>query len=351
MKLREMLRRLKLASQFTVFLSLIFIVGVSLGGCALSKALEHRAELEIRDRAQLVTEMMSSVSDYTNDRITPLLREKSQSHFVAETVPSYASRQVFERLQQNWKYKDFIYKSAALNPTNLADKADLFEAKLIERFQNDRTLKTLSGFRKTSEGQLFYSSQPLAITEESCLQCHSTPEKAPKSHLDRYGTQNGFGWQLNEIIGTRIVYLPANEVFANARQALFVFINIFSVIFALVLLVINYLLKRRVIQPLKPMAQLATQLSLEKVSVEEVEAIERQGLSKIAHRSDELGQLGRVFQRMAREVCDREQKLSEQLYRLKVEIDHTKRMQQVSEIEESDYFQKLQQEAKRIRNS
>ncbi len=352
MKLREMLDRLKLASQFTVLLSLIFIVGIGLGGLALSKALEHRAEIDISDRAQLVMQIMSSVSRYTNDQVAPLLRVglDAENRLIPESIPSVASKQVFDRLQQNWEYKDYLYKTAALNPTNLDDKTDLFEAKLIERFQNDRTLKTLSGFRTGEQNQLFYSAQPLAITEESCLQCHSTPDRAPKSHRDRYGSDNGYGWQLNQIVGTRIVYLPANEVFSNARQALFIFINIFSAIFALVLLLVNYLLKRRVIRPLKPMAQLAEQLCLEKIDTTEVEILERKGLNKIARRGDELGQLGKVFQRMIREVLDREQKLAEQLRRLKVEIDQNQRIQQVSDIEETDYFQKLQRTAKQIRD-
>ncbi|MCY6493878.1 Tll0287-like domain-containing protein [Leptolyngbya sp. GGD] len=352
MNLRDLFCRLKLASQFTVLLSLIFIIGIGLGGFALSQALEHQAKTEISDRAQLVMHLMGSVSSYTNDQVTPLLRTQldAQTALVPQSIPSVASRQVFEHLQQNGQYKDYIYKSAALNPTNLADKSDLFEAKLIERFQNDRMLKTLSGFRNTTEGQLFYSSQPLAITQESCLVCHSTPEKAPKSHVDRYGAQNGYGWQLNEIVGTRIVYLPANEVLSHARQALFMFVCIFSVIFALVLLLVNYLLKRRVIQPLKPMAQLAEQLCLEKIDTTEVEALERKGLNKIAKRADELGQLGRIFQRMVREVLDREQKLAAQLHRLRVEIDHNQRIQQVSEIEATDYFQKLQRSAKQIRD-
>lgn len=113
---------------------------------------------------------------------------------------------------------------------------------------------------------------------------------------------------------------------------------------------INYLLQWRVIQPLKPMAQLAETISLDTVSATEVRALEREGLSKIAQRTDELGQLGRVFQKMVREVCDREQQLSQQLQQLRVEIDSSKRVRQVAEIAGSDYFQKLQQTAKEIRD-
>lgn len=346
-----MLRRLKLASQFTLLLSLIFISGIALGGLALSQALEQRASQEMSDRGQIVMQMVNAVSSYTSNDITPLIAQLAdpQTNFIPETIPNLAARKVFNTLKQNWRYKDFIYKDATLNPTNLADQADRFEAKLIEQFGGDRSIKTLSGFRNSTQERLFYSAQPLVVTDSSCLKCHSSPSVAPKSHLKQYGTQNGYGWKLNQIIGTQIIYIPASEVFFNARKALFLFINIFIGIFALALISINYLLKWRVIQPLKPMAQLAQIISLDPVNAKEVRVLEREGLSKIAQRTDELGQLGRVFQKMVREVCDREQQLFQQLQELQVEIDSSKRVRQVSEIAQSDYFQKLQQTAKEIR--
>jgi methyl-accepting chemotaxis protein len=347
-----MLPRLKLASQFTCLLSLIFISGIALGGFALSKALEQKAEVEMSYRGQMAMQMVNAVKNYTINDVAPRFAQiaNPQTHFIPETIPSLAARQVFDKLKGIWKYKDFIYKDATLNPTNLNDQADRFEAKLIERFGSDRTLKTLSGFRSQSDEQLFYSAQPLTVTDSSCLKCHSSPKLAPKSHVEKYGTQNGYGWQLNQVIGAQVIYIPASEVTNNARQALSLFITIFIAIFALVLASINYLLKWRVIQPLKPMAQLAQTISLDTVTANQVRALEQGGISKIAQRSDELGQLGRVFQKMVREVCDREQQLSEQLQQLRVEIDRDKVIHQVAEIAETDYFQKLQQTAKDIRN-
>lgn len=239
----------------------------------------------------------------------------------------------------------------------LANKADLFEAKLIERFDEERTLETLSGFRFLASEKLFYSAQPLTITSSSCLKCHSTPQSAPKSHVEKYGTRNGYGWKLNQVIGSQIVYIPASEVFINVRRAIFLFLGIFISIFALVIASMKYLLKWRVIQPLKPMAKLAQIISLNTVNVPEVRILERQELSKIIKRRDELGQLGRVFQNMVCEICDRQQQeqnrereLSKQLQQLRAETDQQIITQEVEEITESDYFQKLQQTAKEIRN-
>ncbi|BAZ39321.1 sensor protein [Calothrix sp. NIES-4101] len=342
----------KLGSQFTLLLSIIFVAGIILGGISLSKALENKAQEEMSDRGQMAMQLVNAVKSYTTNDIAPLLAEIAhpETRFIPETIPSLSAKQVVKKLKQNWNYKDFIYKDATLNPTNMEDQANLFEARLIERFTGDRTLKSLSGFRSQNGAELFYIAQPLAVTDASCLQCHSSPKVAPQSHIKKYGTQNGYGWKLNQIIGTQIIYIPASKVFQDARQATYLFIGIFIAIFALVIVSINYLLKWRVIQPLKPMAKLAQSISLENVSANEVRGLERQGLNQIAQRSDELGQLGKVFQKMVHEIYTREQQLAEQLQQLQVEIDQSKIIKEVAEIAESDYFKKLQQTAKSIRN-
>jgi len=73
-------------------------------------------------------------------------------------------------------------------------------------------------------------------------------------------------------------------------------------------------------------------------------------LETVAARPDALGQLARVFQRMAREVYAREQRLKQQLWDLRIEIDKAKQASQVAEITETDYFQQLRGKAKELRN-
>ncbi len=81
----------------------------------------------------------------------------------------------------------------------------------------------------------------------------------------------------------------------------------------------------------------------------ENDTYEPEHLSQVAARSDELGQLARVFQRMVQSVRTREQEVEAQLKRqlqeLQIEIDQQKRNKEVAEIIQSDYFQGLQAEA------
>lgn len=347
-----MLDNFKLATKFTLLLSLVFIGAIFVSGFALSMALERKAQDEINYQGQILIQMVNSVRDYNDAHVANLLEPKleTQERFLPETIPSFAAREVFENLRKNKEYADFLYKDATLNPTNLRDKADDFETTLIERFKKEPGKQSLSGFRTLFGEQLFYSARPFAITQSKCLRCHNTPQEAPKSQLATYGTDNGFGWKLNQVLGTQIIYVPASKIFNSAHHSFSLFIGIFMIIFTLVILVINYLLKRNVIQPLKPMAQLAQKISTDSMSYDEAQEFERKSLTTIIQRTDELGQLGRVFQKMVREIYAREQRLRQQVQELRIKIDESKRNRQVAEIAESEYFQKLREDAKQIRN-
>jgi CheY-like chemotaxis protein len=72
-------------------------------------------------------------------------------------------------------------------------------------------------------------------------------------------------------------------------------------------------------------------------------------LDGVAARADALGNLARVFQRMAREVYAREQRLKQQIQELRIEIDDARQARKVAEIVETDYFRNLRQQASNLR--
>jgi CRP-like cAMP-binding protein len=74
-----------------------------------------------------------------------------------------------------------------------------------------------------------------------------------------------------------------------------------------------------------------------------------ESVDEVAQRSDALGQLARVFQRMIREVHVREQRLHHEVHQLSIEIDRRKTARQVAEITETDYFRALQEKARDLR--
>ena len=230
---------------------------------------------------------MSSVRNYTNTQVNPELTAKLETTFLPQSVPAYSAREVFENLRNKREYKDFFYKEATLNPTNLRDKADAFETKIIERFKDQNKLKELNGFRSLPGGDIFYIARPLAVTEKSCLECHSRVEAAPASMIERYGTANGFGWKLNEIIGAQVISVPANRVIQKANKSSVVIIGIVSIVFMAVIVLVNIFLNTQVVRPLKRITRVAEEVSTGHMEVE---------FDQVSN--DEIGNLVRAFKRM-----------------------------------------------------
>ncbi|MBD2679578.1 MULTISPECIES: DUF3365 domain-containing protein [Nostoc] len=282
-----MLKNLNLKQKFTILLLVILTFGLSLSGFALSSLLRENAKQDISSTALMLMQTMSSVRKYTSTQVNPELADKLVTEFLPQSVPAYSAREVFEILRKTPDYRDFFYKEATLNPTNLRDKADGFETEVVEKFRNKPDLKEVSGFRSIPGGDIFYVARPLPISEESCLKCHSVPEAAPQSMITLYGTANGFGWKLNEIVGAQIISVPANNVINKANQSSLLIVLIVSTIFIATILLVNFFLNRQVVMPLKRMTRIAEEVSTGHLEVE----FEQMS-------NDEIGNLARAFKRM-----------------------------------------------------
>ena len=283
---------------------------------------------------------------YTSHQVNPLLAPVMQAEgkFIPESVPAFSARSVFGNLRGDSGFENFFYKEAASNPTAPQDRADAWETEVLMRFRNDRTLKESSGFR-TLNGQLvFYNARPMVVGDPACLTCHTTPETAPPAMVQRYGPIDGFGWKLNDVVAAQIVYVPAAEVYGRSWTT-WVSVMVISIgSFALAVLAFNLLLRRNVVKPIGQMAELAR-----RISADEIDEMAPKSLAKMTQRSDELGEMARVFERMAQEVYAREQSLRQEVQELRIEIDEAKKARQVSQLVNTDTFQELRAKAQKLR--
>jgi hypothetical protein len=341
------MRSRRLSTRFTILLSIVFIIGVIVSYIALSRALTRRVQEEVGTKSQILVNLMNSVRSYTSEHIAPLLNpiQAASEKFIPETVPAYSAREVFEKLRQQPEYKNFYYREATLNPTNPRDKADDFETTLVNQFRASPILTELNGYRNLNGIETFYSARPFVIRDAACLACHSTPDAAPASLIRTYGDKNGFGWQLNETVATQIIYVPAAAILETARDATIVVMLVFGAIFIIALVVINLLVRYFVVRPITFMGEVARRVSAGEMTFN---ADERAQMAEVAKRPDEIGQALTVFQQMTTEVKKREEKLTAQVQKLKVDVDEARKAKAVSEITETDYFQNLRAKAKAL---
>ncbi|NEO32540.1 MAG: DUF3365 domain-containing protein [Symploca sp. SIO3C6] len=303
-----MLKNLKLGIKLNLLLLSVFLVVVLISGFALSKILDQYAQQVVEDRALLLIETMSSVREYTFKEVGPELapRLETEDQFLPETVPAYSARSVFDYLRErdHGNYENFFYKEATLNPTNKRDKADKFEQQIVEQFRKQKNLTEQTGFRSFPGGKLFYVARPLVVNNSSCLKCHGIPEDAPKSQILTYGDQDGFGWKLNEIIGAKVLSVPASTVFNEAQRLRFVVIGILGGFFLLAIVLINLFLNFSVIKHLRRMAKLSTQVSTGDMEVE----FKHDANDEIGVLATSLNRM-KVSLQMAMEMLDPDSKL------------------------------------------
>lgn len=104
------------------------------------------------------------------------------------------------------------------------------------------------------------------------------------------------------------------------------------------------LLARTIVKPIRALAGAAQALENDRFTTTDLS-----DLRDFASDDDDVGRLVRVFSNMAQTVKAREDKLKQQVRELEIEIDESKRQQQVREIVDTDFFQDLQAKARQVR--
>lgn len=307
-----MLQNLRIGTKLTAFLIIAFLISIAVSGFFLSRAMNQKAEAEIEMRAEMLTGVMNSVRRYTSAYVAPKLRQQlmTEPEFISETVPAFSARTVFENFRKMPQFSSYFYKEATLDPTNPLDKADGFEQGLIAKFRDDPSLKILSGYRELNGESLFYTARPLSITKGSCLQCHSTPEAAPKSLIATYGSEHGFGWKIGQIVTAQTVYVPSDEIFARGHRYMMMAMGIFFGVFAVGTTLLILQIRRTVVRPIQRLTTAARAIGSGAATAEQLTVFDQPDMQQLAAQGDEPGELARSFQSMAHEVADREQNLN-----------------------------------------
>jgi protein-histidine pros-kinase len=281
---------MKLLAKFNLLFVLVMVVGLAISGWITRDLLQANAEQEVLNNARLLMEKANAVRAYTSGQITKLLAEQMKTEFLPQAVPSYSAVEVLKSLQS--KYPDFAYKEATLNPTNPRDRAIGWEADVVSQFRSNSELKEALGHRDTATGPALWIARPLRITNGACLQCHSSVEAAPAPMVARYGSANGFGWNLNEVIGAQVISVPMSLSLERAERSFRVFMAAQVGVFVAVGIVLNLMIFLLIVRPVTQLSELA-----DKVSQGDLEAAEFTTSSK-----DEIGVLAASFGRMRASV-------------------------------------------------
>ncbi len=269
---------MKLLAKFNMVLIVVFGLGMFLISRYAYNFLMSDARAQVLAQAELMEASASATKDYTVEKVSPILEHTPQhsSDFLAQTIPFSAVSVTFKYLRST--YPDYVLREAALNPTNLDDRATDWESDLIQYFRDHPQQKSQVGERDTPTGRVLYVASPI-VADADCLQCHSQPALAGKAMIKHYGSEHGFGWNANQVAGAQIVSVPMSVPIALANKGFHDLLISLGAIFLLTIVLIDLAMYFIVIRPLRRVSRNADIISKGEV---DLPALEVKGKDEIA---------------------------------------------------------------------
>jgi len=275
--------------KFNLVLLLVFLLGLAITGYASYELLHRNARDEVVRSAGVMMEAALSMRGYTVGQVKPHLDAKLSEEFLPQTVPAFAATEIMSQLRK--KYPDYAYKEATLNPTNPRNRAVEWETDIVSEFRNKGGAE-ISGTRMTPTGTSLYLARPIQIKDPACLACHSVPGAAPASMIKLYGSNNGFGWKHQEVVGAQIVSVPMALPIQNADRAFYAFMVSLTAVFVVLFIILNVMLSLLIVRPIRRMSHAADQISTGNMDVEDLNESGK----------DEISLLAKSFNRMRRSL-------------------------------------------------
>ena len=277
---------MSLIVKFNLILLLVFAVALVPAAYLSDQLLQTNARTQIVQNARIMMQTALATRGYTNKQIKPLLAPRLADEFLPQSVPAYSATEIFNNLRES--NPEYTYKEATLNPTNPRDRTVDWEADVVNAFRADGKLTELIGERDGPLGRSLHLARPIKITDAGCLTCHTTPEVAPASVVKAYGTNNGYGWKLNETVGAQIVSVPMAVPIQMAKKAFQTLRATLVGVFAFILVFLNILLWFVVIRPIRNLSSMADRVSTGDLGAPDV----------VVRGSDEVAVLAGSFNRM-----------------------------------------------------
>ncbi len=206
---------------------------------------------EAYQKSDIVLGHVEATMEYVRDELRPqMYHVLRRDEFVREAMStSFVNKGIMDRFAR--MFPDYIYRRVALNPMNPGNRADRFEAALINRFSsgNGGVYKWKGLIDKN--GSRYFAYFKAVKMENQCLPCHGDPALSSKSLLSRYGDRNGHYWKVGDVVGLESIAIPVDKTFGRLREVAFSIFLIGVAGMAFLFLALNYFYYVVSVRPLK----------------------------------------------------------------------------------------------------
>ena len=242
----------------------------------------------------LLVDMVKAARTYIAEDVRPYMLPREIFH-----PPAISSTVATKRIAGHFlkSRPDYYIRVVSDNPLNETNKPTEFEAELIARFREDRSLNKLLEEGLINNKDYLVSSRP-SVSKASCLACHGTPEEAPKEITQEYGTESGYGYIPDRVVGASVVGVPVGNVNQVVLTRSIIALLVISLLFLIIFLMINRLVQQLLVGPIVKISRIAREVSEGSL-----------GYSISSSRRDEIGELANSFELMRRSLVTASKRL------------------------------------------
>jgi len=240
--------------QLLAIFSFILLAGYLSVGVALYQYTHKYAEDQNKKKLDQILLNQRALHTYLEDTLKPVVYQlkkegKLYNGFFDPKILSftYIARGIHKELntlRSENNISQIYYKLATDNPRNQLNQGNADEIKILNRFRENPSLKDYSKIITENGSHYIYYAMPVDANKESCMKCHSTPDKAPSELLSLYGTTAGFGETVGTVRAMISLKMPFDDELYEANQIFILIMSILTLFLLLLYGVVHYFLGR-----------------------------------------------------------------------------------------------------------
>ncbi len=280
--------RRSLAKKFNLSLVLLYLISIVIAAPSVYLFTKQQVYARANEDLVLLVDVVKSIQDYVATDLRPHLMK--QDIFYTPAVSGIvATARIAGYLSE--KQPQYYIKNASDNPLNPKNEALGLEDELLKRFRKDRGLSALSE-EGVIGGKAYLVSSAPKVSKKGCLRCHGDPAKAPEDQKVSFTGDMGYGYQTGDVVGVSLVGVPLADVQALSLERSLYVIGGITLLFAILFIVVNMLVKSLILVPIRNITEVAT-------------AVSKGDLNRavtVAERNDEISDLGQAFELMRRSL-------------------------------------------------
>jgi PAS domain S-box-containing protein len=235
---------LHLRTKFNLIMSLL-LVCLFLTAAFLTYRKQQQLILRFaQDNARNLARQIIETRDYMSSAV----RGEAERNY--DLVPQVVATRVAKRITAGSPY---YVRQVSLRYRNPDNRPDNYETARLESF-SQKGVAEISSI-ETVDGKLTFRYLQPMVAVESCLTCHGDFDKAPAFVRARFPRGHySYNYKVGEVIGAVSVSIPMADLYRQIGANLKLDLLYRGVIFCIIILVMGWILRRGILDPVKQLA-------------------------------------------------------------------------------------------------